>query len=413
MPNPASAFANPILNPFLGQMAQSSLPPMSQSAAELDDVVPAQRLPETSALQDQVIQHILSTLPEPIPKRTWKDRLTTPGIMVGAPTRKEREWQMRQEQASRSIQALNAMTGMGRLAQGEERLGLQYDSNRMRQRMLDIAQDREKRLGYGPAVRIETTDQAGNPMILAGNQMPGGQGIILTDGQVIHPSAFPKGIRMDYVTTSEGGRWGNPYTGDLGPVVAQSPAPPGAETGYETGLTVMSMLDQLEPAFSAYADSSNTLDRYGHQVMIGPILGKPQEWALGSGAAVQNLARINPQAAQVSNIIGNLSDIIVRLRSGAQINEAEASRLLSLLPKLVSEKGFAQQQMQLFRGEFQTRMRAKAAAFPQLFTEQKLSEQGLSRAMLGLAADASTIAPSGDSLDSEFDSWRQQNAPHR
>ena len=90
-------------------------PSMDEGATD----TPAQRVPDVNGglapmqtpnpLMEQAIRQIMSTLIQQPPKRTFLDRVSTPGIMVGASTRKERDYQRDQENARATLNSLTAM----------------------------------------------------------------------------------------------------------------------------------------------------------------------------------------------------------------------------------------------------------------------------------------------------------------
>jgi hypothetical protein len=95
------------------------------------------------------------------------------------------------------------------------------------------------------------------------------------------------------------------------------------------------------------------------------------------------LSRTNPETSLVASRLDNIADVLLRLRSGAQINEQEYQRLRKLLPKIGEGAGQALQKFTEFRKEFMGILKTKAQLEPALFTDEVLQNSiGMSRADL-------------------------------
>ena len=158
MANPATAFTQRERDAFPYDNT-STLPPVGQPGQDPNGI---------GALQQQVIQKILSTLSEPKPERTWGDRLTTYGIMTGAPTRKERDWSERKDVAGQQMQAVNSMTGMQRTSDMQERLDISRGNLNARLEALDQSGQRidlsGRRLAWQQAGYTEKLDSEFDPV---------------------------------------------------------------------------------------------------------------------------------------------------------------------------------------------------------------------------------------------------------
>src|SRR6185369_3809538 len=146
-------------------------------------------------------------------------------FLKGSP--KAAEYQREKGKTQEGISTLNSITGQQNSmlspyfkadasARGWANLNAREAEGARSDERVQIARDRETRMGYGPAIKVDTTDDQGQPMTMLGNQLPGGKGIMLTDGQVIQPSGFPKPIRITpLMGQNEYGAY-NPYTGQIG-----------------------------------------------------------------------------------------------------------------------------------------------------------------------------------------------------
>lgn len=392
MATPASAL------PFM--MSQvSTLGQMTQPSEELSDVVPAQRIPYTSDLEDQVVQRILQTLMEEPPKRKWYQNLpfmTPPNFATGR-TSEERMYDERQAQAQRAMQGLNALTGRGRLDIAAERNAIARDNlfyrgEGVRQGWTRIGQA-DERYNRGVQVKVETTDEQGQPMTLTGWQLPEGRGILLNDGQIIHPSAFPKPIRLTPLTGPEGTGMVNPYTGGMDVARVTDPktgqpfrpmVPPGVQEKIGAGLSLSGMIRSAASKFFTYAAKAPLNKRL---LMAGargtPLIGE----SLGDIA----VGYADPEANDVATSLKAVADTLLRLKSGAQINESEYQRLRSLLPRLASSEEDAANKFGLFEQELMYRLKVNAQMNPTAFTEAALKAVGLSRSAVGLEPEVTPM----------------------
>ena len=412
MPNPASAFSllDPLANAY-------SLPPMSQASSELQDVVPAERIPETSALQDQVIRQILSTLQEPMPKRTWKDRLTTFGAMTGAPTRPERDWQTRQEQASRSIQALNAMTGMERTDIGRDRNNIARDNLLARMIGIDQAGQRidlnQKRFQWQQLGLKEQMDSEYDPrtntnrnVIVAFGRNPQ-TGIVEVRDKVylgqepIHLGAYESaggGMQM-YPTTPTGGSGG--LMG--GPGFPSKQPPPGVGQSFAD-----------KNRFAGSLNGVLDLHRLGRESiasgMLGPF-GKVGE-VVSDVAAGSKYGRAfvgDPEVKFKQQMRWGVYQY-VKAQTGAQFSITEMDRYESQFPTLADSPERASMMLQ-----------SAAAMIIRDINNMRAQWGGLRapgytpdmQAMDDTPPAEETGGPES-SLDSEFDDYmRMRNAPNR
>lgn len=383
--NPASAL------PWAAR-ALSDLP---ASPEDLADVVPAQRVPESGDLEAQVMQQILTTLSTPPPKRkAWQNLpfMTPPNFATGQ-TAEEQDWQARQKQALGAVGAINSMTGRERLDLGWDRNAIARLNAGYRERGLDQTDRRlgnqDRAYNRGVPVKVETTDAQGNPMTVMGWQLPDARGIQLTDGTVINPSAFPKPIKLSLLTGAAGTGTVNPYTGQMGGMVNdpstgrpfQPQTPPGVQTAITSGLTLKGLIDTASSKFFTFASkvpASRRLVMSAGRATIG---------AFSEGAADVATGYVDPEANDVATSLKAVADTLLRLKSGAQINESEYARLRSLLPGIGSNEQDAANKFALFEQELMTRLYSNAQMNPAAFTEQALQRVGLSRAALGLESE--------------------------
>jgi len=160
-----------------------------------------------------------------------------------------------------------------------------------------------------------------------------------------------------------------PSNANAAPVVAPV-ATTGESKDVTQAATLPSFLDATEAMFrDLVTPGSESFASEGER--IGVSIGRTLP---GIGGKVEELiiSRTSPDTVRVARNIDNVSDILLRLRSGAQINEQELKRLSKLLPKIGEGVESALNKFKDFRRELMTILRVKAQLQPGLFTDEIL-----------------------------------------
>jgi hypothetical protein len=197
-----------------------------------------------------------------------------------------------------------------------------------------------------------------------------------------------------------------PRSGPYGDIEQGHIPPPPAGTAKEakTALSMKVLYKDALSSYRSYIGNTSKLKRSttsaGRNV---PILGGAiEEFALSYS---------DPEGVDLSRKIDNLADILLRLRSGAQINPDEYKRLRSLLPKLGENPQTALLNFERFDTELLTALRNNYALAPSLFTPELLQDLGLTMQDLGGPANRATpgsgpTAPGG-STDPAVQEYQQ------
>lgn len=113
------------------------------------------------------------------------------------------------------------------------------------------------------------------------------------------------------------------------------------EGGAQTALTALAGLDQslLEAEKSVSPE------------FLGPIRGRDITFSARRQVGSMVGAPLSPQETTFRQALGNMSDQLLRARSGAQINEQEFARLAAILPKATDEPGVFKAAIDRFKRE--------------------------------------------------------------
>lgn len=172
------------------------------------------------------------------------------------------------------------------------------------------------------------------------------------------------------------------------------PMPTGGEiTQATTGLALGEALKRAEDTFGAYAQSTSELGRAGTSLALKLPFG------IGSNLDEFVISYTDPEGSNVARDLSNVADILLRLRSGAQINEDEYRRLRALLPRLGENADTAAQRFRSFRSELAQRLNVNLRLRPNLFSDAALARTGFTRDdILSFANEASMPAEPSDDL---------------
>lgn len=344
MANPASHFS--LYDPSMDEGSSNA---QAQRIPDMNGGLPP--MMGQNPLMEQAVAQLMQRLMAPPPKRTMGDRLSTFGILAGEPTHKERDYQRDQENTRASLNAItgqqNAQTNMmnpyfkrDASERGWANIGLRGEEGLRGNERVQLARDRETRLGYGPAVKIESTDDNGLPTTVLGNQLPGGKGILLTDGTIIQPTMFPKPVKIQALMgQNEYGAY-NPYTAQIGSTITgpggtpfRPPLPQGVAENVINTQAAAGSIEQLRTAFNTYKGSG-----YPASIQRGVQLGaekfpgitKDLTGAVGMGDEYTR------QVSFMSDFNRALTDY-VNSKSGKQYSYMEFLRFAHLFPNIATD----------------------------------------------------------------------------
>lgn len=177
------------------------------------------------------------------------------------------------------------------------------------------------------------------------------------------------------------------------------PPPPGTSKDVTTALNMRVLYNDALKSFQDYTAKTGRTKR------TITSMGRKLP-GIGSALEETVLSFQDPEGVTVARKIDNLADILLRLRSGAQINDAEFQRLRSLLPKLGENPTTAMANFRRFETELHTTIRVARERAPALFTPELLQSLGLGE------SDMSAGGGGGASVDDILEEWdaRRKNA---
>lgn len=194
-----------------------------------------------------------------------------------------------------------------------------------------------------------------------------------------------------------------PRVGPAGPVQGgvMPPPAPGAATAATQSLNMRVLYKDALKSFEDYVGKTSrtqrTITSVGRNIPgVGGII---EETAL---------SYTDPEGVTVARKVDNLADMLLRLRSGAQINDKEFMRLRALLPKLGENPETALANFRRFETELLTQLRINRERAPSLFTPEILGSLGLSEADLGGPANREGEQGGGNSVDDILKEWDQR-----
>jgi hypothetical protein len=195
-------------------------------------------------------------------------------------------------------------------------------------------------------------------------------------------------------------------TGPLGVIEGAVTPPATGATAKDIG-TAMNMKvlykDALD-SFEKYVSKTGRVQRATTSTVRNlPMVGKAIE--------ENYLSYKDPEGVDVARKLDNLGDILLRLRSGAQINESEYQRLRTLLPKLGENPQTALANFRRFNTELLTTLRLGYKRAPNMFTPDVLNDLGIDQSELtGPAGRDRQEQPQPSGLtDAEVERIRQES----
>jgi len=239
-----------------------------------------------------------------------------------------------------------------------------------------------------PAMNSDGTNQ----LFITGEAKPRAVTIQKTDQGLIYVDAVTKQT-LGGVTNLSG-------TG-----IAQVPLSEGARKEIRQTFS----MKQLSTRARASFEKMLTTTSQGERTLLGGVQGIP--FGIGETLDRYVISFLSPEITLMSREFGNLADKLLRLQSGAQINEQEFARLRAFLPHVGENPQVALDKFKQFDQELADVLANNMTLNPGRFTEEVLAEKGFSLSeineMVGNTAGGGVDAEAKRLLD-EFNSTRRR-----
>jgi len=172
-----------------------------------------------------------------------------------------------------------------------------------------------------------------------------------------------------------------PLTDEAGRVIAAwnpkqkevVPVPPELAGARKSGLSETAMKERSVLAdLSRQTEMLEVLAQKHKGRSIGPI-DAPFGWLMSKTFGNK------PEVAEMRRLAGNLSDMLLRARSGAQINEAEYVRLARLTPNISDPESNFFAKLTSFKGEVNRQLQRRSGKVPVASTDVGETQEGTTR----------------------------------
>lgn len=303
--------------------------------------------------------------------------------------------EMKRQEETMALQREYAKeTAAARSADRNERNRIRAEAGIVGLRGMANAQPKQRAFQFK---QIQTKDERGLPVTIGVGYDPNRNTLVPIPGQekpferYVRPMLVP-GVNED--TGQAEYRMVEPTMGGAAGLRGLQPMPTGGEvTQATTGLALGETLKRAEDSFNAYVQSHGTAGRIGTSALLKLPFG------IGAAADEFVVSYTDPEGSLTARDLSNVADILLRLRSGAQINEAEYARLRALLPRLGENPVSAAQKFKSFRSELTQRLNVNMRLRPALFSDEALNKAGFTRRDILSLTEAAGTEGGGNLLE--------------